>query len=315
MGIKDLFKVVFDNKKMISDVVIPVKWTDLTDKFVLVDAFNIIYSSIGVGGDSFVLTDSTGRVTKHINIIIQKIAKMVQYNIGQIWIFDGESHELKSKEQAKRRETRRFTVSEEQINEVKHLLKLCGVTYIESPAGLEAEVLAARLTNIKNENGSRKYSAVISNDTDVIVCGGILLTDRNIKSKSQSTKGSGKGNKKLPKNIMGYVLNPVLMCKELGITQEQLLDIGLALGTDFNDKVKGVGPKTVVKKVKEGSIEWNEESIVARAHIKNMITRQVDDLAVISEVGDRPELEKFLKSRDFNMDKISKTLNTLFPSS
>jgi flap endonuclease-1 len=300
MGIKKLLEVVFENKKTIADCAVPIKWKDMTNKIVLVDAFNIIYSSIGVGGEKFNLTDSSGRVTKHINIIVKKIAKLMQYNIGQIWIFDGESHSLKGKEQARRREVRKFTVTDEQVEEVKHLLKLCGISYVEAPAGVEAEILAAKYTNIKDNSGNRKYAAVMSNDTDVIICGGNLLISR----KSHKEK--------VPKDVIGYIINPVLLCRNLNITMAQLLDIGIALGSDFNTKVKGVGPKTVVKRVKDGSIDWNEESIVAKAHIKNMIDGKMEDVNVVSEDGDREMLEEFLRERDFNMERMSKTINTIF---
>jgi flap endonuclease-1 len=50
-------------------------------------------------------------------------------------------------------------------------------------------------------------------------------------------------------------LNMVL--KELNITYEQLIDVGILVGTDFNPEgVKGVGPKTALKLIQQhGTIE------------------------------------------------------------
>jgi flap endonuclease-1 len=46
------------------------------------------------------------------------------------------------------------------------------------------------------------------------------------------------------------------MLAEYGITREQLIDLAILVGTDFNDGVKGIGPKKALKLVVEfGSIE------------------------------------------------------------
>jgi flap endonuclease-1 len=39
--------------------------------------------------------------------------------------------------------------------------------------------------------------------------------------------------------------------KNLGVTREQLILIGILVGTDFNEGVRGIGPKTALKIVKE----------------------------------------------------------------
>jgi flap endonuclease-1 len=44
--------------------------------------------------------------------------------------------------------------------------------------------------------------------------------------------------------------------KELGITREQLVDIGILVGTDYNEGIKGIGPKKALELVKKhGSME------------------------------------------------------------
>ena len=52
---------------------------------------------------------------------------------------------------------------------------------------------------------------------------------------------------------------------ETGLTYEQLIDVGILIGTDFNpDGIKGLGPKTALKLVKQyGTLED------ALPHIKN----------------------------------------------
>jgi flap endonuclease-1 len=42
----------------------------------------------------------------------------------------------------------------------------------------------------------------------------------------------------------------------LGITRAQLVDIGILVGTDFNEGIKGIGPKTALKLLREhGTLE------------------------------------------------------------
>jgi len=44
--------------------------------------------------------------------------------------------------------------------------------------------------------------------------------------------------------------------KSLGITHKQLVDMAILIGTDFNDGVKGIGPKKSLKLIKKvGNIE------------------------------------------------------------
>ena len=39
---------------------------------------------------------------------------------------------------------------------------------------------------------------------------------------------------------------------ECGLTHEQLIDVGILIGTDFNpDGIKGLGPKTALKLIKQ----------------------------------------------------------------
>jgi len=78
------------------------------------------------------------------------------------------------------------------------------------------------------------------------------------------------GRRKLPKKDVYIDVVPEIVdlnqtLKELGITYEQLVDIGILVGTDFNPEgVKGVGPKTALKLIKEHSTLEN-----ALPHIEN----------------------------------------------
>src|SRR3989442_602703 len=69
------------------------------------------------------------------------------------------------------------------------------------------------------------------------------------------------GRRKLPRKEVYVDVQPEEISLEatltnLGITREQLVDMGLLIGTDFNEGVKGIGPKKALALIKKhGSLE------------------------------------------------------------
>jgi flap endonuclease-1 len=50
----------------------------------------------------------------------------------------------------------------------------------------------------------------------------------------------------------------------LGLSREQLIDVAILVGTDFDEGVKGIGPKTAVKRIREwGSLDGSPAEIRA----------------------------------------------------
>ncbi len=68
---------------------------------------------------------------------------------------------------------------------------------------------------------------------------------------------------------------------QLGITREQLIDLAILVGTDFNDGVKGIGPKKALKAVKGGKIEELRSQVEDFDEIKELFM----DPAVSDEYG------------------------------
>jgi flap endonuclease-1 len=129
-------------------------------------------------------------------------------------------------------------------DDAKHLLKLLGVPWIQAPS--EGEAQAAHMT-IK---GDTDYCA--SQDYDSLLFGAPRLI-RNV---------TISGRRKLPRKNLYVEVAPEIIelgkvLNDLGITREQLVDVGILVGTDFNPEgVKGVGPKTALQLIREhGAIE------------------------------------------------------------
>jgi flap endonuclease-1 len=126
----------------------------------------------------------------------------------------------------------------------KRLLTLMGIPWVQAPE--EGEAQAAHIT----KKGDTDFCG--SQDYDSILFGAPTLI-RNI---------TISGRRKLPRKpvyveVVPEVVRLEQILEKLGITYEQLVDIGILTGTDYNPEgVKGVGPKTALKLIKEyGNID------------------------------------------------------------
>jgi flap endonuclease-1 len=136
------------------------------------------------------------------------------------------------------------SLKEYMTEDSKRLLTLLGIPWVQAPG--EGEAQAAYLT----KKGESDYCA--SQDYDSLLFGSTRLI-RNL---------TISGRRKLPRKkvyveVVPEMINLNQVLRELEITYEQLIDVGILVGTDFNpDGVRGVGPKTALKLIKEkGSLE------------------------------------------------------------
>lgn len=118
------------------------------------------------------------------------------------------------------------------IESSKKLLTMMGIPYIEAYG--EGEAQAAYLV----ENGDAW--AVASQDYDCLLFGAKRVV-RNLAINSNLG------------DLEYYNLKRVL--DELDINREQLIDMGILIGTDFSEGLKGVGAKTALKLAKKGELE------------------------------------------------------------
>jgi flap endonuclease-1 len=257
----------------------PVKLEDLGGKIIAIDAFNAIYQFLAIirQPDGTPLKDSSGKVTSHLSGLFYRTSNLVEMGIKPIYVFDGIPPTLKAVEIERRRQVKvaaiasyEKAVAKGDTNKMRmfaqvatsmkdymqedsrKLLDLMGLPWIQAPS--EGEAQAAHMT----KKGDADYCA--SQDYDSLLFGAPRML-RNI---------TISGRRKLPsKNIYIDVVPEVMelskTLNETGLTYEQLIDVGILIGTDFNpDGIKGLGPKTALKLVKQyGTLED------ALPHIKN----------------------------------------------
>jgi flap endonuclease-1 len=246
---------------------------------------------------------------------------MIEKDIKPIYVFDGKSSELKSDTQAKRREirdeaeqiykealaegdtekARKFAMrssklSPEIIESSKKLLTLMGIPYVEAKG--EGEAQAAYLV----ANGDAY--AVASQDYDCLLFGAKRVV-RNLAVNSNLG------------NLEYYELNRVL--KELNISREELIDMGILIGTDFCEGLKGVGAKTALKlahkgQLKEKIAELQKESTHDLDEVRQLfLNHNVNtDYKIKWEKPDQDKLIEFLCfEHGFSQERVSKAADKL----
>ena len=194
------------------------------------------------------------------------------------------------------------------VDDSKHLLDLFGIPHIQAPS--EGEATAALLT----KNGMADVAA--SQDFDSILFGAKNLV-RNF---------TNSGRRKLPNrntyiDIEPEIINYKKNLDALGVTREQLIDIGILIGTDFNpDGFERIGPKTAIKMIKENGrledvaqIQEQLEQIDFNAIRKIFLEPEIAKVDKI-EFGkiDYDGIADYLSNeRSFSRDRIDSSLNRL----
>ena len=239
---------------------------DLRAKSLAVDANNYLYQFLSLirTKDGTPLQDSNGNVTSHLAGLMFRSTRLLHdYNTDLVFIFDGQPPALKSKEIEKRRRQREKAhhewqealrardypkafskatmtsrLTQSMIADAKKLLTLLGLPYVQAPS--EAEAQAAYMA-IKKD-----VWAASSKDYDSLLFGAPKLLRFLTTS----------GQEYLPSKGVTRPLKPELITLQqllahYGITRQQLVDLAILVGTDFNEGIKGVGPKTALKLLKQ----------------------------------------------------------------
>jgi len=242
-----------------------IKVEELSGQRIAIDGYNVLYQFLTSirQVDGSLLTDSEGRVTSHLSGIFFRFSKLVENGIKLCIVFDGKPPALKKNLLEERRqrklkaqieweaaieagdiETARTKAQQttrldsSMVSESKKLLDLLGIPWVDAPSEGEAQV--ASLLN----QGMVDYGA--SQDFDTVLFG----ASKFIRNLTLS------GRRKLPKQQKWVEVSPEIIDLEksfqiLELNREQLIDVAILMGTDFNPGIDGVGPKRGLKLVQE----------------------------------------------------------------
>ncbi len=155
-----------------------------------------------------------------------------------------------------------------------------------------------------------------SQDYDALLFGTTNLV-RNLTLAGKRRLPSGKTQDVVPELVS---LREVLSA--LGITREQLVDMAILIGTDFNDGVRGVGPKRALAAIRRtGSLErLSEEGKVTVPEEYDEVRRiflepeTVTDYSLEWKKPDNDRVRRIMcDSHGFSVDRIDAVLSRLSP--
>ena len=321
----------------LKDLVVRDKTTleSFSNKIIAIDAYNAIYQFLASirGPDGLQLSDNEGRITSHLSGLLYRNVNFLSLGIKPVYVFDGKPPSLKTAEIERRKQIKKdATVKYEKaiaegnmedarkfaqqttsmrdgmVEDSKKLLDLFGIPHIQAPS--EGEATAASLTT----TGLAYASA--SQDFDSILFGAKRLV-RNF---------TNSGRRKLPnRNSYIEVLPEIIEYQKnldsMGLNREELVDVGILIGTDFNpDGFERVGPKTAMKMIKQHKrledipqIQEQLNKIPFDQIRKIFLEPDVSKIDKI-EFGE-PDYEGIVKylseERDFSKDRVETSLNRL----
>jgi flap endonuclease-1 len=194
--------------------------------------------------------------------------------------------------------------SPEMVEETKTMLGLLGVPWVAAAAEGEgqAAVMAKR----------GHLDVVATQDWDALLYGSPVLV-RHLMAD---------GSKSYGKVIHAERIDLDSMREAIGLTQEQLVDLGIMIGTDFHPGVRGVGPKTGLKLLKkhgtlEGvcaakEVEVPENIDEIRAIFHDHPASETDPTALVLGPVDAKGLTQFLQvERGFSQRRMDDAFDRL----
>lgn len=310
-----------------------IELVDLSGKKIAIDAFNTLYQFLSIIRDRMTgepLRDSKGRITSHLSGLLYRTSNLVEIGVKPIFVFDGPPPRFKKRtveqrmaareearkkwEEAVKRGEKAITyaqaaskLTEEMIDDSKKLLDAMGIPWIQAIS--EGEAMCAHLCK------KDLVFAAGSQDADSLLFG----SPRLVKNLSIT------GRRKLPKKETYIEIRPELielqdLLNAFGITREQLVIIGLLVGTDYNSGIEKVGPKTALKLVKEhktlrnvlAKVEWKEENDPEEIY-EFFLNPPVNEKYELE--WRQPDLGKILNfmvdEHDFSRERIEKVIEKL----
>lgn len=302
---------------------------DLQGKSLIVDGYNALYQFLAIirGKMGEPLTDRNGRVTSHLSGLFYRTANMMERGLKLAYVFDGQPPAMKEIEIKRRMkikedaltqydeaikigdfdEAKKFAqmtskLKDDMVEDAKTLLNFLGIPWIQAPSEGEAQA-----SHVVRKNDSW---AVVSQDYDSFLFGAPRLV-RNL---------AITGRRKLPgKNFYVQVepeiveLNKII--DDLNLTREQLIDLAILLGTDYNPGgFKGIGPKTALKLIREyGDLSNVLKSMKESPNIDDLLKirelflnpKVTDDYRLIWRKPDPEAIVAFLvNDRNFSEERV-----------
>ena len=282
-----------------------VSFDDLGGSVVAVDAHNWLYRYLTTtvkwtASDAYTTDD--GEEVANLVGAVQGLPKFFEHDLTPVFVFDGAVADLKEAEVRERREQReryeqdleaarerddavavaRLESRTQQLTDTivettRELLGLLDVPVVDAPAEGEAQCAYMARQGPVDYAGTEDYDALLF---------GAPLTLRQLTSSGDPE-----------------LMDLEATLAEHGLSREQLVDVAILCGTDFNEGITGVGPKTGVSLVREhdtiyGVLAARAEELPHVDRIRGLfLDPAVTDVDIDTDV--RPDVEA---ARSFVVD-------------
>ena len=319
-------------RELVEDVKVEVDDSFLLNKTIAFDAFNILYQFLSVIRDKDTgtpLRDSKGRITSHISGLFYRTVNFIERGIKPVYVFDGEPPKFKKKEieeriKAKEEAYKKWQealesgeeaityaqataiLTKEMVEESKELLSYMGIPIVQAASEGEAQAAYLATKGFVFASASQDYDSLLFGSPRLI---------RNL---------SIEGKRKLPRKEIYVEIKPEYielqkLLEKHKITREQLILVGLIVGTDYNEGIKGYGVKKALEAVKTFK---NFETLKKHLKFEEDYIDEVYNFFLNPPVNEKIEIkfgeiqeEKILKfmvdERDFSEERVKNALDKL----
>ena len=309
---------------------------ELRGQIIAIDAYNTIYQFLSSirQRDGTSLHDSHGEVTSHLSGLLYRTTNLVEAGLKLVFVFDGVPPDFKAATIEKRMEIRNTATRQWKealaagredalkyaqatsrlhpgmVEDAKSLLASMGIPVVQ--AASEGEAQAARMAACGDAGfvGSQDYDSLLFGAPKVV---------RNL---------AIGGKRKLPKKNIYVEVKPELIelqpnLDRLGITREQLIDIAILVGTDYDPGIHGIGAKRALQLIcKHGTIGGVlaelGESVEHLHEIRNFFLNPdiTPDYSLKWKVPDESRIKKLLcDEHDFSEVRVTKAIERLVAAS
>nr|GMD05720.1 flap endonuclease 1 isoform X1 [Ipomoea batatas] len=313
MGIKGLMKLLADNTPRAMK---EQKFESYFGRKIAIDASMSIYQFLIVVGRSGteMLTNEAGETTSHLVGMFSRTIRLLEAGIKPVYVFDGKPPDLKKQELAKRYSRREDATA--------------GLAAAEESGNVEdIEKFSKRTVKVTQQHNSDCKKLLTLMGVPVVEVYGVASEDMD-----SLTFGAPKflrhlmdpSSKKIP--VMEIEVGKVL--EDLELTMDQFIDLCILCGCDYCDSIRGIGPQTALKLVRQhGSLESILENInkeryqipdewpyqEARRLFKEPLVLIGDDQPEIKwGPPDEEGLIEFLVDQNgFNKDRVTKAIEKI----
>ena len=309
---------------------------DLRGRMLAVDGNGELYQFLALIRlrDGTPLRDQSGRVTSHLSGLFFRTTRLIaEHRLKLVFIFDGKPPVLKAAELDRRRSvkaeferarddaiaagdletayskaTMTSRLTRDMVAEARELLRLLGVPTLQAPS--EGEAQAGHMAR------SGQVWAAASKDYDTLLFGAPRLLRFLTISGREFLPSKGVFRPLVPE-----MLELDAQLQRWGITRDGLIDLAILVGTDFNEGVRGIGPKKALALVqRHGRIEDMPAEVrdaVGEIEPLRAIYRTPDvsdDYAIDFNDPDPDGIVRFLcEERQFSRERVTDALARAFP--